>query len=86
MAYLGSIGLGLVWGWLIGFLDSPILRPGLVVVASTISTVILTGEVYWFAGLRTTPTFLIAVGLGLFLHSRWRREFRRRCQTVSQHL
>jgi hypothetical protein len=47
MEYMGCIGLGVVWGWLIDFLKARILRPGLVVLTSTISTVILTGEVYW---------------------------------------
>lgn len=85
MVYMGSIGLGLVWGWLIGFLEGRILRPGLVIVTSTISTLILAAEVYWLAGLRATPTFLIGIGLGLFLHSQWRRELRGRRQTESQH-
>lgn len=86
MAYLGSIGLGLVWGWLIGFLEGRILRPGVVIVASTISTLVLTVEVYWLAGLRATPFFLIGAGVVLFLHSQWRRELRWRRQTESQHL
>lgn len=78
MTYLGAIGLGLVWGWLMLSFDERIFGRFVVIVILTLSTLILTVEVYWLANLGTTPFFLGAAGVAAFLHSEWRRELRRR--------
>jgi hypothetical protein len=70
---LGSIGLGLVWGFLLGKFDSGILRPQLVAGVLLAATTVVTAEVFWLAGLRATPYFLLATLTALFVHAQWRR-------------
>jgi hypothetical protein len=80
---LGSIGIGLVWGWLIGpFGDHPRrkLLNGLTVSAATLSLATL---VYWFAGWQGTVFFLGLTTLAFLLHLGWRHELRRRFSIFS---
>jgi membrane protein implicated in regulation of membrane protease activity len=75
---LGSIGLGLVWGWLMGSLSSRgrrLLRNGL---ALSTATFIFAIEVFLLAGWRAVALFLGAAASALLLHVLWRRELRRR--------
>jgi biotin transporter BioY len=75
---LGSIGLGLVWGWLMGSLSGQgrrLLRNGLALSTATLAFAI---EVFLLAGWRPLALFLGAAASALFLHVLWRRELCRR--------
>ena len=75
---LGSIGLGLAWGWLIGKLDGRIARPRVVGLSVVGATAAFTGELFWLAGLGAVPYFLGAALVTVFLHTQWRKELRKR--------
>jgi hypothetical protein len=82
MQYLGSIGLGLVWGWLLSsrsFVNRPV-----VVISLTLSPALLSVEVFWLAGWRSMWIFLAAVIAAAFVHSQWRRELRQHYETQTQ--
>jgi hypothetical protein len=75
---LGSIGIGLVWGWLIGPLGDRPRRKFLNVLTVSAATLSLAGLVYWFAGWQGTVFFLGPMTLAFLLHLGWRQELRRR--------
>ena len=74
----GSIGLGLVWGWLLGKFDSRIARPGVVGLSLAGATAAWTGELFWLAGLVAVPYFLCGALVTVFLHTQCRKELRKR--------
>jgi hypothetical protein len=74
VALFGSLGLGLVWGWLIGNRTMS-LRDS--VVLST-ATLLATIEVVVLAGAFITPSFLGAVTVAFMLHVISVRELRSR--------
>lgn len=79
---LGNIGLGLVWGWLIGRLEDSVHRVLSSVLAVGISTLLLAAEIYLFSSWRGAFLFLGAVGLAWLLHLGWRRELRQRFDSL----
>ena len=78
ISLIGSVGLGLVWGWLIGSLGGRVRRPLLDGLALGAGTLLLAGQVAMLAGLDALPRFFGAVMLALLLHLAWRRELRAR--------
>jgi hypothetical protein len=75
---LGSIGLGLVWGWLMGSFSGRsgrLLRNGLVLSATTLA---FAAEVFLLAGWQAVAFFLGATAFALLSHVLWRRDLRRR--------
>lgn len=75
---LGSIAIGLVWGWLIGRSGDRPRRKILNVLTVSGATLSLAGLVYWFGGWQGTIFFLGSTTLALLLHLGWRRDLRRR--------
>lgn len=79
---LGSIGIGLVWGWLISRLDGSVHRVLSSVLAVGVSTLLLAAEIYLFSSWRGVFLFLSAVSLAWLLHLGWRRELRQRFDSL----
>ncbi len=75
---LGSIGLGLVWGWLAGMWGIQARRRIRYVLAVAATTAVLGLEVLWIAGGWPLALFLVASGSGWVAHAYWRRTLRRR--------
>ena len=73
---LGSAGLGLVWGWLVGRLDWPLHRQGPRVFALLGATLLLAGQVLVLAGWLALLLYFTAAWLGGLLHLRWRHDLR----------
>ena len=74
---LGSVGFGLVWGWLVGSL---IAREGLtrrLVIAAFLATLILAGLLWWASGWRGVAFFLGVGFLSFLLHGAWRHQLLR---------
>ena len=78
MSYLGSTGLGLVWGWLMFLVNERNFRRPPVALTLLATTVILAAEVYYLANLKAIPFFLAAATVAGFFHSQWKRELRKR--------
>ena len=78
MRLLGSAGLGLVWGWLIGRVSVGVGTFVRNALALSGATVILAIKVSLFADWRGMVMFLTAAGSACVLHVYWRRELRRR--------
>jgi len=75
---VGSMGLGLVWGWLMGSLSGRggrLLRNGLALSAATLA---FAAEVILLAGWQAVAFFLGATALALLSCVLWRRDLRRR--------
>lgn len=79
MRYFGSIGFGMVWGWLILLPDERNFRRPFVAITLSITTMILAAEVYYLANLKAIPFFVAATAAAAFVHSQWRRELLKRC-------
>ena len=75
---LGSMGLGLVWGWLMGSLSGRGGRLLLNGLALSTATLVFAIEVFLLAGWRALALFLVAAASTLLLHVLWRRELRKR--------
>ncbi|RMD50357.1 MAG: hypothetical protein D6835_04450 [Candidatus Thermofonsia bacterium] len=45
--FLGAVGIGLVWGWLIGLVGSPLARPSRNTIPTTLSTLLVTALIWW---------------------------------------
>lgn len=75
---LGSIGLGLTWGWLIGMLAGRTrgsLWAGLSLMAATL---LLALETFLLLEWRASMPFLSVGSLAFLFHLWWRRALRRR--------
>ncbi|MCA9932147.1 MAG: hypothetical protein KC419_26870 [Anaerolineales bacterium] len=71
---LGSIGWGLMWGWLLVLaIRVPVKRPFLQAVALLIATSTVGTVQFLFSGWPSLARFLIAVALALFTHLLWLR-------------
>lgn len=78
ITWLGSVGIGLVWGWLLGSLGGRVRRPQLVGWSASAATLLVAVVVRWFADGRALWLFVGAAALSLLLHLGWRQELRRR--------
>jgi hypothetical protein len=80
MTMIGSIGLGLVWGWLLilvggrGVWKRPFLTPLLLSLATLLIAVYLLS----FTNFPTMLIFLLAATVAAFFHLAWQHELRRR--------
>ncbi len=75
---LGSIGFGLVFGWLLGLYD---IRPEKLPTAITAlsgASVVGAGVATWLGGLSAIAPFSIAALAALWVHTQWRSELRKR--------
>ena len=75
---LGSIGVGLVWGWLLGGFGDTARGSLINVLSVLIATSLLLLEVYWLASWSGVGISLGALVLSLLLHLGWRRSLRQR--------
>jgi hypothetical protein len=75
---LGAIGLGLVWGWLLGLYDVKPDRLPATVAALSSASVLGAGVTAWLGGFSATAPFSVAALVALFVHSQWRSELRKR--------
>lgn len=83
--FLGTIGFGLVWGWLLGFFVSrrPSAQPFLNFLASAVATILAACVPLIFVNLRAVIAFVIAMALAFFIHYLWRMEQRKRAAVAS---
>ncbi len=79
---LGSAGLGLVWGWLVGSSDGQTLPRLRTTLALTGATVLLAFEVLLLTDWRTLIIFLSTTLLALLLRLEWRHELRKRFDSL----
>jgi NhaP-type Na+/H+ or K+/H+ antiporter len=75
---LGSIGLGLVWGWLIGNLQEQARKPWRTILTVGGATLAFAAEVLLLAGGVMVVLFMAATGLALMLHLGWRQDLHNR--------
>jgi hypothetical protein len=78
LSLLGSAGIGVVWGWLIGSLYGRIHDPQRTVPAVIIGTIPVILEVAVLEGLPAVIVLLGACALALGIHISWRRQLYRR--------
>lgn len=71
---LGSTGLGLVWGWLIGSLKGRTYRPYRTVLSVFLATLVISTQVLWFLDWIRLLFFLGVALFAFFIHVEWRRE------------
>ncbi len=71
---LGSIGLGLVWGWLIGSFIGHMHRPIRSLVSIFLVTLSIVAQVILFLDWIRLLFFLGAALFALFIHVEWRRK------------
>jgi hypothetical protein len=71
---LGSTGLGLVWGWLIGSLEGRVHHAVKTALSVLIATLLLATGVILLTNWYTLFFFLGASVLAMLLHIGWRRE------------
>lgn len=74
---LGSSGIGLVWGWLVGRLNDRLRRPNRNVLAACLATLAISSELFWIDW-RVLPFFLGAALFAFLIHMAWRYELRNR--------
>src|SRR5260370_39826759 len=70
---LGSVGVGLVWGWLIAGVSGSGRKPILNVLLLSVATALILAEVLWLAGWRSDAFLLGAAGIAFLIHRCWRR-------------
>ena len=73
LVLLGSLGVGAVWGWLLGMLSWPALRWVRRLLAVAAATALVGGLVFLLAGWLELCLFLACAGLALASHVMWRR-------------
>jgi hypothetical protein len=73
ITFLGSIGVGLVWGWLIASAPSSVRKPILNVLLLSVATALILAEVLWLAGWRSAAFVFGAAGIAFLMHRGWRR-------------
>jgi hypothetical protein len=74
MIVLGSTGLGLVWGWLIGSLEGRVYHVIRTVLSVAVATLLLATGVLLLSNWYALFFFLGASVFSMLLHIGWRRE------------
>src|ERR1700687_160080 len=77
----GAIGVGLVWGWLMGNSGAVARRPALNAVVLSSSTLLVSIEIVWLAGWWSSVFFLAGALFALLVHLEWRRELHDRIES-----
>lgn len=76
---LGSVGIGLVWGWLLVMISRapfPVARPLRTFIALSLATVALSMQLYWLGGGRSLVLSLMMMALSFVIHLAWRYSLR----------
>jgi hypothetical protein len=78
IAQLGSIGLGLVWGWLMGFWNArgQRRRPWLNALLSALATLLFILPGSYYAGPGSAAYLLIPAAISFFIHLVWLSQLR----------
>lgn len=71
---LGSIGLGIMWGWLVGNMEGRVRQVVRTVLSLVIATLFLVALVILLTNWYALFFFLGASVLAMLLHITWRRE------------
>jgi len=71
---LGGVGIGLVWGWLVGSLSYRAVSLWRAILLIVLSTAGLSLLVLYFLTWRNLVSFLIAVLLASLVHVGWRQQ------------
>lgn len=84
MSVVGGLGIGSVWGWLIGRYEGkggqPLLRGGML--AAT--TGLVASEIWLFLGWVGAVVFIGSAGIALVLRLAWRREIETRVARLTE--
>lgn len=75
---LGSIGFGLVFGWLLGLYDVRPEKLPTVITSLFGASVVAASVTTWLGGLSATAPFSVAALVALWVHTQWRSELRKR--------
>lgn len=75
---LGSIGFGLVFGWLLGLYDVRPEKLPAAIASLSGASVLGAGVTAWLGGWSATAPFSIAALAALWVHTQWRSELRKR--------
>lgn len=75
---LGSIGFGLVFGWLLGLYDVRPERLPVAITSLTGASIVGAGVTAWLGGISALAPFCVAALVALWVHSQWRSELRKR--------
>lgn len=78
LVYLGAIGFGLVWGWLLGLYDVRPERLPAAIASLSAASAVGAGVTAWLGGFSATAPFSVAALVALWVHSQWRAELRKR--------
>ena len=80
---LGCIGIGLVWGWCLGFWNAGegVSRRWLNSLASVLASLPLATLLQSFAGWNALVYFAVSATLSIAVHLTWRSHLRRRVAT-----
>jgi hypothetical protein len=79
--FAGSIGIGLVWGWLVGTLEGRVQRSLRGIVGAIVSTIAVAITIYGFESWSGLALFFLSAGIALLTQLAWRRSLRSRVDT-----
>jgi hypothetical protein len=77
-AILGSVGMGLVWGWLAGGMEGRLRHPLRTISFSALAVSAVLVQIVTWVGWRGMVCFLGAGIAAFLIHAGWRRELRKR--------
>jgi hypothetical protein len=77
LTVIGSVGMGLVWGWLLVLVGWRAPRPFITIPALGLATLLTTLSLFLFTTWPTPLYFLAAALLTLIIHVSWRQELRK---------
>lgn len=72
----GSIGIGIVWGWLIAMIDRPRSRSILVLIVLSLTVLLEALAIFLLTDLRATIFYLLALIFGLVIRFTWHNSLR----------
>ncbi len=76
LSFAGGMGIGLVWGWLIGSLEGRIKNPRLTIPVVIIAILVVSLEIFWFLSWSVTVLFWVSLLSTLAIHLFWRKRLR----------
>jgi hypothetical protein len=85
VTFAGAIGIGLVWGWLMGMWAGPArqsVRAGNLIIFATAA---MGGVIFSIGNAQLLAWFLVSEGLSFSLHLLWRRGLARRAGSIHSH-
>lgn len=85
LTFAGAIGIGLVWGWLMGMWILPARQLVRAANLALLATVAMGGTIFLLTNQQLLIGFLISEGLSFLLHMLWRREIVRRAASIHSH-